>query len=375
MQFKTETERIVEIIEHAESIGLFQTSSDVIEKIKNGEFTANQYVSDLSTHNFALEQLYTIAKEIYQNININTATGEALDILGDLRYVPRIQSQPAVVNLDVTVPIDSGEDINIPAGTSVILEDVLTNYGDYIVSEDVTISAGVSSAVVGAESVDSVFQSSLPVGAVVGLTGFPELSVTNSTAGTNGRNIEEDEVYRIRIQNTVPLLFRGGEDLLQSYLDNYTGLDSYKLIPLYDGVGSLKIVCDTLSSELDNIAAGVTAKCMIETDKPVLCVLPTSQTLSTLALTCTKGNLGTLSETELTQIIQAQVQTYVEGGIKRDGTNYKGMSIGEDFYPSQLIQYLQGQVPEVLNFSTTMTPVSVADLNQFHISEVTVTYA
>lgn len=373
MQNKDEITVLLEMIEKGESNGLLVASEETIAQVKNGEVTSNQYVRDLATHAYSLSQLWKLCNEIYENIKVSTASGEALDNFGRLLNVIRVPSSPAYVDFTVSVSAASLTDIVIPAGTRLLIEDVVP-VGDYFTMESITLPAGVTSVTGRAESIDHSYGFIIPAGGVTGLEGFPELSVTNDADGTHGRDIEEDDVYRERIKSWASKRVRGSRALYEDYLLHYDGLDSFKLIPRYDGVGTMKIVCDTLESELDSIAAGVDANCKLETDYPTVCVLPESQTVSTLALSCVKGELGNLTESELTQIIVAQVQTFVEGGSTRSGSKYQGMSIGDDFYPSQLVQYLQTQVPEILNFSTSMAPVSVADLNKFHISEVTVSY-
>ena len=196
----------------------------------------------------------------------------------------------------------------------------------------------------------------------------------NPNGGTGGRNIEEDSEYRERIRSWSSGLNIGTRQCIDNYLGMYDGLDSYRLVPLYDGVGTLKIVCDTLPTLLDSISSDVYENCMLVTDYPPLCVLPESTTLSTLELTVSKGDGVTgYTDDELKQLVVAQVETFVNGGVKRDSTRMSGLGIGDDFIPSQLVQYLLGEFPELVNIvPDSMEVITVPDTNHFNIEQTEV---
>jgi hypothetical protein len=199
-------------------------------------------------------------------------------------------------------------------------------------------------------------------------------TVTNPAGGTGGRNIEEDGEYRERVRSWSSALNIGTRACIDNYLGMYDGLDSYRLVPRYDGVGTLKIVCDTLPTLLEQISSDVYENCMLVTDYPPLCVLPESTTLSTLELTVSKGDGVTgYTDDELKQLVVAQVETFVNGGVKRDSTRVRGLGIGDDFIPSQLVQYLLGEFPELVNIvPDSMEVITVPDTNHFNIEQTEV---
>ena len=376
MQFRNETNILYEMVEHAMQEGLLGTDADVLERVQAGELLDNQYILDLAVHARVLSQVEDIANTVYQDINVLTASGEALDNLGRLVGVSRYAAQAPIVDVTLTLELGATEDVNVPAGTPLVISAGQADnlYGEYVTSESVTLHEGTTSTSVRCECIDLGYHQQLPVNAVTGLEGF-DFSVT-STLGTSGRNIEEDEDYRLRIMQWSAKYLVGTRACLEDYLSHYSGLDSWCLVPRYDGVGTLKIVCDTLESELQNIADGVTENCMLVTDYPCVCVLPVDETLASLELECHKtvGMVSNMTDDELTQLITAQVFAFVDGGFNRSGFAQEALAIGADFNPSQLISYLLANVPEIDNIILNENDViSVADTHRFKIEEVEVT--
>ncbi len=373
MQFKTEKNRLLDMVTYAGELGLITVTDDLLKQLESGENTENQYILDLSVHNHALEPFTDALTNIYESIDINLASGEALDCLGRLFGVTRFPAQPGMVDVTFSVELFEPEDIHIPAGTRVYCDGLDGSYGVYVTSEDAVLPSGVMSGSVRCENSEYGVCAPLPPESVTRLDGYG-FTVTNPAGGTGGRNIEEDSDYRERIRSWSSGLNIGTQACIDNYLGMYDGLDSYKLVPRYDGVGTLKIVCDTLPSLLDQISHDVFENCMFATDVPPLCVLPDSTTLSTLELTVTLGDgVMNYTEEELKQLIVSQVETFVDGGVKRDSTKIRGMGIGDDFIPAQLVQYLLGEFPELVNVvPDSMEVVTVLDTNHFTIEQTEV---
>lgn len=136
-------------------------------------------------------------------------------------------------------------------------------------------------------------------------------------------------------------------------------MDSYNIIPRYDGVGTVRVVCDCLPSLLETIRDGVQRNCMLETDYPVDVALPESETIESITLDIVLNNeITTLTVSEIKELLVTQTQTFVSGGFNRRGQTRQGMSIGEDFVASKLVAYLLGQVPEVLGIVPTINATS-----------------
>lgn len=374
MQFKNEKDRLLDMVDYAGELGLITVTDELKKQLVAGERTENQYILDLATHNYALEPFTDALVSISESIDINLASGEALDCLGRLFNVTRFPAQPGMVDVVFSVELHEPEDIHIPAGTRVYCDGLDGSYGVYVTSEDAVLPSGVMSGSVRCENSEYGVCAPLPEGSVTRIEGYG-FTVTNPNGGTGGRNIEEDSEYRERIREWSSGLNIGTRQCIDNYLGMYTGLDSYALVPLYDGIGTLKIVCDTLESNLEQISKDVHDNCMLIADVPPYCVLPDTHNLQSIDLYVKLGNLTKYTQDEMTQLLVKQVQTFIEGGITREGISRQGYVIGKDFYPSELITYLMEEFPEIVNIRLSdYSIVTVADTEQVGVETVTVVF-
>ncbi len=143
------------------------------------------------------------------------ATGDALDSLGAIYSIPRIQSQDAssaatdnnflfFVQSGVFGDINNGQDIVIPAGTLLFTQ--AGNGASYSVDVDTTLLAGNSSASVGASSLLLGSAGNASAGVInrcnfsnYAQSAFGTLLVTNTFGIIAGREAENDDSYRYRI--------------------------------------------------------------------------------------------------------------------------------------------------------------------------------
>ena len=373
MESKNEQERLMDMVQHAMNTGLINPDDELLEKLTNGERTENQYILDLATHSHAIQYLEDEIEEIRNSIDLNTATGEALDRLGRLVGVARYTAQAPRVMVELQAEVELGEDLNIPAGTVVEMRELESLYGDYVTSEDITVMEGTATYRVECECVDLGVHPALPAGCVTGLQDVM-ITATNPEGGTCGRNIEEDDSYRERIRAWNAKYVVGTRACITDYLNHYTGLDGYNLVPRYDGVGTLKVVCDTLEENLEGIKEGLIENCMSICDAEPLCVLPDVELITNLTLNVTKSNVTSMySDEELRSAIWSQVYVFVRGGTSRTGLTRQGLMIGEDFNPSQLVAYLLGEFPECANITSSVVDVvSVPDMARLGIENLEV---
>lgn len=373
MEFKTETERLLDMVEYAMELGLFNPDTDLLEKVAGGERTENQYILDLATHSHALQYLEDELREIRDSVDLNTASGEFLDCLGRLVGVARYPAQAPQVLVELELEVEPAENIMIPAGTGVILRDMDPVYGEYVTSEDVVLVNGTSTGSVMCECTELGVHPALPEDSVLGLSNIG-VTASNSSRGTCGRNIEDDDSYRERIRAWNAKYVVGTRACITDYLNHYAGLDSYNLVPKYDGGGTLKVVCDTLEENLEGIREGLVENCMSISDAEPLCVLPDVELITTLTLTITKSNVtNAYSDEELKNAILSQAYVFVNGGTTRSGLTRQGMVIGEDFNPSQLVAYLLGEFPECANIVSSVSEVvSVPDTARLTIEDLEV---
>ena len=349
MEFLSERDMLISMVTKAQDYNLISLDEDVVSRLEVGELTQNQYILFLSVYAYILNLFQNDIREIYNDMSIDTATGAGLDNLGALFNIKRVLSQPALLELNVELPVASDTNITIPAGTSVLFEEIFMNDEEFIVSVDTTIPAGVTSTTVRAESVNHYFMQKIPENVVKGLAGFNSIVVTNPEPSTHGKNIEEDKDLRQRIKQWIRSNTKGTRACIEDYLAGYDGIDDFSIIPLFDGVGTLKIVCDTLPSMIPEIADDVYNNCMLITDAKPVIELPTDNVMTSINVYVTVKEEAYLTNEELIQLVVRNVENYINGGILIDGTRYAGLGIGESFNPSQLIRFLMQEVLDIEN--------------------------
>lgn len=379
MEFKTEQEILTEMVIYAQENGLLNDDEDIITAIQEGRKTENQYILDLSTHAYVLSRLTENLQEFYRDIDINTAVGLGLDKIGELLNVYRYTAQPSVVECVVsTIAANNNTNIKIPVGTELTFTDFVNSNIVYTTTQEYTIPSGVTSITIQAQSNDLGSTTRISSNSVTGLKGFSNLTAANYQQSTKGRDIEEDDAYRERIKNWYLKNIVGTKQCLDDFLNQREGITDYRLIPQWDGVGTLKIVLDCLDSELTTIQADIQENCMLYTDDPVVCVLPTSQKIDTFDIVAylPKAVPDNMTLAELTDLITGQARIYLEGGVSRSERVIKGLSIGEELDPSQLISFLLSEIPEVNNIRSSQQKVITCtdNTNKLSITNITVEY-
>ncbi len=380
MEFRSEKDILFEMIDKAEEKGLININEDLKTRIEQGYDTENQFLLDYSCHAYIISTLESTAETIYNNMNIETATGQGLDNLGALLNVIRYPAQSSRVNIEVNRLGEADEIIEIPAGTKVILIDAISanSIVEFYTIHDATIEEGVNSTTIQAESNELGAFTKIPSGAVIGLNDFTtELSAVNNEESTGGRNIESDDEYRQRIRNWYLKSLTGTYANIADYLLNYDGLMGFRLIPRWDGVGTLKIICDCLESELDNIRQGVQDNCMIYTDDPVICELPATEHLENLKLFVHIDENAAITYTlnEFENLILYHARAYIEGGTGRAGTVTPGLKIGQEFDPARLISFILNEIPEIANIYTNIImPVHIPENSKLVINSYEVVF-
>lgn len=374
MNFRTENEILSLMIQDAQQSNLISVSDNVIEQALNGTNTENQYLLDLATHAYILSLFTQDLQEIYDGTDISTARGNQLDIMGNLVNVPRIPGQPGRVSLDLWLDVASDMEVYIPAGTRLLIDNlVLESYIEYTTDTEVIIPAGSTTGVVTASSNVVAFQTELPPESVLGLEGYPLVNVLNSARGTSGRNIESDDDYRRRILLWPLKAQRGSKSCLDAYLSSYDGVIQYKLLPRYDGVGTLKIILNCLSSIIDDVADGVNENCMLFTDEQVVCEEYTPVDITVDVVVTTSNDSWNATGQEVLAMVRDHTLSYVNGGRLRQGGETLGLGIGEELNISQLVTSLHNAFPEFTSISCTSNASGVDVDEKYHVTEVSVT--
>ena len=375
MIFKTENEIYREMIEHAVDNGLIHVEEEELERILSGEKTENQFLLDFATHAYIDGQLESQSEDIYESIDLNTAQGAQLDNIGRWFGMSRAQAQSAEVMVELDMEVNEEETIVIPAGTPLVIDPTVLSVGDeYLTTEDLEITQGMTVGSVLCENSRMGFTRPLGEGSVRGFEDFPLVLATNPEPGTTGRDIESDDSFRQRILEWPTSNLRGSKTILDDYLMKREGVDGYKLVPRWNGPGTLKIIIDCLPELVDTIQQEVHEVCMDYKDDLPVMELPGSKILELLSFQIRLSDLPLgMTREELRQLITNHVYCWVNGGKTRNNVVLQGLSIGADFVPSQLLAGMMNTFPEILNIQCNIRDiVRVPDNQKLDVEEILV---
>lgn len=137
--------------------------------------------------------------EVFSRLNINTATGIYLDVIGKLRGVKRITGSPQTATLKLTINPTNFIPFTIPSGT--VFTDITT--GDiFVTTEAHTIkTTEVSISAAFSENGDS----SATIGDLAQVQGFGQITNIEITFLAPGAVTEDDISYRSRLNNAFPV--------------------------------------------------------------------------------------------------------------------------------------------------------------------------
>lgn len=375
MIFKTENEIYRDMIEHAVNTGLIHVEEDELERILSGEKTENQFLLDFATHAYIDGQLESQTEDIYESIDLNTAQGAQLDNIGRWFGMSRAQAQSAEVMVELDMEVNEEDTIVIPAGTPLVVDPAVIPLEDeYVTVEDLEITQGMTVGSVLCENSRMGFTRPLGEGAVRGFEDFPLVVASNSEPGTTGRDIESDDSFRQRILEWPTSNLRGTKTILDDYLMKREGVDGYKLVPRWNGPGTLKIIIDCLPELVDTIQQEVHEVCMDYKDDLPVMELPGAKILELLSFQIRLSDLPLgMTHEELKQLITNHVYCWINGGKTRNNVVLQGLSIGADFVPSQLLANMMNTFPEILNIQCNIGDiVRVPDNQKLDVEEILV---
>ena len=363
------------MIEHAVDNGLIHVEEEELERILSGEKTENQYLLDLATHAYIDGQLESQTEDIYESIDLNTAQGAQLDNIGRWFGMSRAQAQSAEVMVELDMEVNEEDTIVIPAGTPLVIDPTVIPVEDeYLTTEDLEITQGMTVGSVLCENSRMGFTRPLGEGCVSGFEDFPLVLATNPEPGTTGRDIESDDSFRQRIMEWPTSNLRGSKTILDDYLMKREGVDGYKLVPRWNGPGTLKIIIDCLPELVDTIQQEVHEVCMDYKDDLPVMELPGSKILELLSFQIRLSDLPLgMTREELKQLITNHVYCWINGGKTRNNVVLSGLSIGADFVPSQLLAGMMNTFPEILNIQCNIGDiVRVPDNQKLDVEEILV---
>ena len=336
---------------------LISRQEDFERYIKNRDDISNFYVMILSVIAEAISNVYEDIDNEYYSNKVEYAVKNDLDDLGKLINCSRPKGTRSAVKLTFTLGQTSEDEISIPPG---IVCHSTSNGLSFRTSEELYFGSGETESTITAlctvtgsknqtlENTVTVIDSDLSDY----ISG--SIFVNNYNSSFGGSDPFDDADYRTLLMNWILKNQKGNLNAFTDYLDRVDGLESYSLIPLWDGGGTVKVIldCDDSSEVMNNVWEGLKPE-VTNIDADIYLVTPEKIPIDVFTVVDVNiDRVNPFSSNEMEVIkskISAAINRYIHGGVRVNGEYYKGLVIGQDFVPFQLARFVTDEVPEVQN--------------------------
>lgn len=339
-----------------ENLLTYQEKENFKAYISHKKDIENFYIMLLSIFSEVFEDVYDEEQNIYDSLNINKATGVDLDNLGSLVGVSRPNSSRAYVDVTLQLGKQYSEDITLPAGLKLSTVDGIM----YSTIEQAYFPAGSTSTENPIACYADEYGTSSRINAgeltkiVTQLTGV-SLRCTNLEASSGGSDALPDEEYREYIRNWFKIHQKGNEWAYRNYFANFEGLDGYKLAPLWDGTGTIKIVLDPGSNYQCQKVYDEIQEDVALFDDDLFITPAIKKVIDIYAVINVDIDVinpySTSEKEDIKNKIVTAIKLYIDGGYRQNGEYYKGLSIGEDFIPHKCAVFLDNEITELKNIN------------------------
>lgn len=298
-------------------------------------------------YNIREEQNDTIANHF-----INTADDEYLDLLGANPNVAleRIEGNIASGLVKFSIDTPATSEVIIPTDTSVNSDEQ-----EYVTTEEGIISIGETYTYVPVECVIEGTDGNCEVGVIDNCDDFPEITVTNDEAFTDGMDEEDDEDYRNRLLEYVRADNFGSRGYYENILLSIDGVhdiktfDSDDLITYYINTntysGNSSALTEAIEYFNDNtniqlghsfdIRASILHNLLLRVHLPSNAEVTTDEINTVLKLIFTGGNSG------------------------YSINDYNGLNMGETKTKAELISLIKESYPDLSDSTITITNIEI----------------
>lgn len=341
--------------------GLISSDVDFIEHVENKQDISNFYIMNLSVFSDGVEDVYEDMGDVYHSNKINFANEDDLNDIGDIIGCIRPLSTRASVELVFYTDVYETTK-TIPAGTIISTDNGIS----YYTVNDVDIPAGEDEVNVYALAVNKGSRFCVSAETLIILdTVIEDLNiraVTNPKASSSATDDMDDENYRNLIKNWRKENIRGSYEAYENFFINYDGLNSYKLIPNWNGSGTVKVVLDPGHVEqLRDVYERLTTEvCQFDEDISMFSFEPVKiKVYADCNVDIDRVNpFSDVEKDKIKSKIIDAIKLYIDGDVSN-----KGLGLGEDFIPYQLGVFIHDKVFELknINFTFPTEPVNIAD--------------
>ena len=339
------------VLEDSVENGLISRAEDFNSMIANRQDISNYYVMDKAAISKMFDIFYDNATLIYNSKNIHLATGIDLDHIGDERGIPRPPATRASVTATFTVNDELTSDLLLDEGIIISTNDGI----QYETVEQLYISSENSSATVQCMSVEAGSHVKIVENTLVNVvSNLPyHLTVRNSTASSGGTDEYSDEDYRDLLLNWRKIMIKGSNEAFEEFFANFEGIEGYKLVPNWNGTGTVKVILNPGTPDILNRAYNDLQNKVTQANEDITMFAPTEKTIDIFAIVNVNiDQINPYSDLEKENIrsrIITAIKVFIDGGYRVDNNWYSGLNIGEDFIPHKLAVFLDNEIPELKN--------------------------
>lgn len=333
--------------------GLISHAEDFASFIANQDDISNYYVMDKSVIAQMFAKAYTYISATYESAKIEYAEGNDLDDIGKIVGIPRPGATYAEAEVTFYISEAIEEDINVSAGVIISTEDNI----EYRTLENIFIAAGKTETTVQTIAVESGVGSKVIENSLTRIVDDLEIQIgcNNSKPSSGGTEEYTDDEYRYLLLNWTKIYIKGSDEAYENYFANFDGIDSYKIVPNWDGTGTVKVVLDPGTPYQLNGAYEDLQNTITQATEDIVMFSPTSKFIDIYAIVNVDiDQLNPYSSVEKDAIkarIITAIKCFIDGGYREDGSWYPGLVLGEDFIPHKLAVFLDDEISELKNIS------------------------
>ena len=346
--------------------GLISHAEDFEDFIANKEDISNYYVMDKSVIAQMIANIYSQGiTPTYESAKVEYAEGVDLNDIGTIVGVPRPAATYSYVAVTFTLNEILEEDVNIEAGVVLSTENGI----EYPTLENIFIAAGEESTSVSCVAVEPGVESKIIENTLVNIETELEISLTCTNPNPSNGGTEEytDDEYRYLLMNWKTIQLKGSSDAYEEYFANFDGIDSYKIVPNWNGTGTVKVILDPGTPYQLNKAYTDLQESITQETEDITMFAPTPKLIDIYAtVNVDIDQLNPYSDVEKEDIkarIISAIKVFIDGGYTNDNQYYPGLLLGEDFIPHKLAVFLDDEIPELknINFNYPQDYIAIAD--------------
>ena len=335
--------------------GLISHADDFEDFIANRQDISNYYVMDKSVISMIVRRVYEDITLVYESDKVEYAEGIDLDNIGAKIGVFRPQATKSSVEVIFNLPAVSEEDITIPEGFLVASR----NNVQFETVEEIYFPAGSTIAKANCLSLSTGPNTKVNAGSVVNIisANTHNLTCSNLYKSSGGNPTYSDDEYRYLLMNWFKIHLKGSLEAFENYFANHDGVEDYRIVPNWDGTGTVKIIVDPGTSELLNSIYNDLRTAVNQIDTTIVLFAPVEKYISIYAKVKVDIDLINPYSDNEKQDIQARIinaiKIFIDGGYLTNGDWYPGLNLGEDFIPHKLAVFLDEEIPELKNITFT----------------------